>query len=159
MELAISIPAKGLFLWAYIYARTRIPVNFRKNGEKSSGWGRSDGSPVGNRGEYSDENLSPIPTNGLGSRHTHGEMGQRRGKEGSSIVRRMGKNQRMGPLGWPHSSNTGTLHSYPTTITMVGTGSRQTYGEIGCHRRKEGVSTVGRMEDRAADGAARGPNN
>jgi hypothetical protein len=107
-----------------------------------------------------EENILPhhqptSPADGLGSRHTHGGMGQRRGKEESSIVGRMGKKQRMGPLGWPRNSNTGTSHSYLSTITMVGTGSRQIHGEIGGYRRKEGVSPVGRMEDRAADGAAR----
>ena len=49
--------------------------------------------------------------------------------------------------------NTGTLKSHPPTIIMVGSGSRQTHGAIGCHRGKEGVSIVGRMGRKAADGA------
>mgnify|MGYP006123419469 CR=1 FL=1 len=41
----------------------------------------------------------PSPTDGLGIRHTHGDMGQRRGKEGVLIVEEWGGKQRMGPLG------------------------------------------------------------
>jgi hypothetical protein len=49
----------------------------------------------------------------------------------------------------------GNIAQLSTYNYKVGTGSRQIHGEIGWHRRKEGVLTVGRMEDRAADGAAR----
>ena len=67
----------------------------------------------------------------------------------------MGKKAADGVAWMATQSNTGTLHRHPPTITMVGSGIRQTHGEIGCHRGKEGVSIVGRMEDRAEDGAAR----
>ena len=63
---------------------------------------------------------------GLGSRHTHGEMGCHREKEGVSIFGRMSESSGWGR--WMAKQlNTGTLNSH-LTIIMVGLGSRQRIG-------------------------------
>jgi hypothetical protein len=47
--------------------------------------------PSGTEENIMPRHQPPSPTDGLGIRHTHGDMGQRRGKEGVLIVRRMGR--------------------------------------------------------------------
>ena len=46
---------------------------------------------LGTEGNILPRHQPPSPMDGLGSRHTHGEMGHRQGKEGVSIVGKMGR--------------------------------------------------------------------
>mmetsp|Transcript_24328 Transcript_24328/g.43583 ORF Transcript_24328/g.43583 Transcript_24328/m.43583 type:complete len:99 (+) Transcript_24328:308-604(+) len=70
---------------------------------------------------------SPSPTDGLGIRHTHKDMVQRRGKEGVLMFERMGRKATDGAARKAPKSGTEEYSTAPTTSKSSGWAGEQAY--------------------------------
>ena len=115
----------------------------------------------GNRRNILPRHQPPSPTDGLGSRHTHREMGPHREKEGESIVGRMGRKAADGASWMALQSGTdGKYYAVPPTSESNGWVGEQahTWGDVSLSREGRRINRRKNGEESSGWGRSDGPS-